>query len=111
MEITVDELGHGRAALRPHGRLDVGTADELRACLAEVFAAGTRKVVVDLAGVTFLGSAGLAALISGLKRAGRLGGELRIAAPSTQVLMVLELVKLTPVFHPYESIEAAVEGL
>ena len=62
---------------------------------------GTR-VVVDLSAVEFIDSSGLGALISGLKVARQAGGDLRIAAPTRQVITVLELTNLNRVLraHP-----------
>jgi len=111
MEITVDELSAGRAALRVEGRLDLVTARELRSAINEVVAHGSAHVVIDLAGVTFVDSSGLGALVAGLKSTRQAGGELRIAAPAEQVQMVLELTKLVRVLRPYETLDAALQGL
>ena len=111
MDITVEELGQGRVAVRPAGRLDLVTARELRRCVDEAVDGGGTHVVVDLSGVAFVDSSGLGALIGGLKRARQAGGELRIAAPGKQVRMVLELTKLIRVLRPYESVDEALEGL
>jgi anti-anti-sigma factor len=111
MEIVVDELGEGRAAVRLHGRLDLVSARDLRRCVDEAVDAGTPNVVVDLSGVTFVDSSGLGALIGGLKRTRQAGGELRIASPANQVRMVLELTKLVRVLRPYETFDEALQGM
>ena len=48
-------------------------------------AAGSNRVVVDLAETQFLDSSGLGALIAGLKTTRQAGGDLRIARPERQV--------------------------
>ena len=111
MEITVDDLGEGRATVRPEGRLDLVTARDLRRYIDGAVEAGSRNVVVDLVGVSFIDSSGLGALIGGLKRARQAGGELRIAAPGNQVRMVLELTKLIRVLRPYDTVDEALQGL
>jgi len=111
MDITVDDLGSGRAALRLTGRLDLATARELRSCVDDAVASGSANVVVDLSGVTSVDSSGLGALIGGLKRANQAGGDLRIAAPTDQVRMALELTRLTRVLRPYETFDEALQGL
>ncbi len=111
MEITVEERDPGRAVLRPEGRLDLVSAAGLRGAVAEVVEAGRALLVVDLAGVPFMDSSGLGALIAGLKQARKAGGELRIAAPTGPVVEVLSLMRLDRVLRPYESVDAALEGL
>ncbi len=44
----------------PAGDIDSATSGPLRAAIGEQVAAGARHVVLDLSGVAFLGSAGLA---------------------------------------------------
>ena len=111
MQITVDEHGARCAGLRVEGRLDFISARDLRAAVDRAVAGGFPKIVVDLSAVTFVDSSGLGALIGGLKSARQAGGELRIAAPAEQVLMVLELTKLVRVLRPYDTFDQALVGL
>lgn len=111
MEITVDELEDGRAVLRAEGRLDLVSAAELRGAVAATVEGGRSRVVVDLAGVPFVDSSGLGALIAALKLARKAGGELRIAGPDAAVLEVLALMRLDRVLRPYETVELALQGI
>lgn len=111
MQIMSEALGDGRAVLRVEGRLNLVTAPELRAAVQQAVEEDTARVVVDLAGVTFIDSSGLGMVIAGLKHARQAGGELRIAAAGEQVRMVLELTKLHRILRPYESVDEALEGL
>jgi len=56
---------------------------------------GISRVVLDLAGVGFMDSAGLGALLSTRERAELLGVELRVANPSDVVLRVFEVTGTT----------------
>lgn len=111
MEIVVDELEEGRAVLRAEGRLDLVSAAELRSAVAATVEGGRSSVVVDLAGVPFVDSSGLGALIAALKLARKAGGELRIAAANAAILEVLALMRLDRVLRPYETVDLALEGL
>jgi len=111
VQIMSEALGDGRAVLRVEGRLNLVTAPELRAAVQQAVEEDTARVVVDLAGVTFIDSSGLGMVIAGLKHARQAGGELRIAAAGEQVRMVLELTKLHRILRPYESVDEALEGL
>jgi anti-sigma B factor antagonist len=75
--------------------------------LSELVAAGTNRIVVDMAETTFLDSSGLGALIGGLKSARQAGGDLRIARPTPSVVTVFELTNLDKVLRARESVEEA----
>lgn len=69
--------------------------------------AGWTKLVVDLANVSSIDSAGIGALISGLKRSREAGGDLRIACATPQPRLVLRLTSLTNVLPVYSTVEDA----
>ncbi|MFC8042899.1 STAS domain-containing protein [Nocardia sp. NPDC057353] len=97
----------GAVVVRPEGRLDMVAAPDLRKTLHALADGSAPRVVVDLGGTEFIDSSGLGALISGLKAARQAGGDLRIAAPSTQVRTVLALTKLDRVLRSYPSADTA----
>jgi anti-sigma B factor antagonist len=111
MNIAVDEPRQGTAVLHPDGRLDLVSAAALREAVRRVVAEGSARVVVDLAGVVFMDSSGVGALVAGLKHARQAGGELRIAGAGRPVLTVLELTTLDRVLRPYPDVSAALQGL
>jgi anti-sigma B factor antagonist len=110
MEIMVDTREGGVAVLRLEGRLDMLSAADVKQRIAQTVEGGHRRLVVDLGGVGFLDSSGLGALIGGLKAARLAGGDLRIARPSEQARMILELTTLDRVLRPYDSVEEAAGG-
>lgn len=95
------------AIIRPTGRLNMVTAPRMRESIAEAVAAGRPRIAVDLSGVEFLDSSGLGALIGGLKTARQAGGDLRIAAPTEQVALVLKLTNMGRVLATHENAAAA----
>ncbi len=97
----------GVVVLQPAGRLNMVAAPVLRQELHTLVEAGHTRIVVDLAAVDFIDSSGLGALISGLKVARQAGGDLRIAAPTRQVITVLELTNLNRVLRAHDSAEDA----
>lgn len=111
MEIRVQTQEGRRSVVELEGRLDLVSAAQVRAGLAEAVDAGHPLVVVDLTGVPTIDSSGLGALVAGLKHARQAGGELRIAAAGEQVRTVLDLTKLTRVLRPYDTVAEALEGL
>jgi anti-sigma B factor antagonist len=107
MEYTVKDLGGGIAVLHLDGRLNMVSAARLREAVTSTVAKGHTRIAVDLAGVDFMDSSGLGALISGLKTTRQAGGDLRIAAPSEQVKLVLQLTNMERVLLAHERAETA----
>lgn len=103
MKFETSPIGDGIAAVRGVGRLNMVSAPALRETVAVALAAGRTRIVIDLSGVDFVDSSGLGALIGCLKSARQLGGDLRIAQPTAQVEMVLQLSNLDRVLKSYES--------
>ena len=100
-EFPIRTAPSGAVVVCPTGRLNMAVAPAFRTQLRTLVASGSARVVVDLSGIESIDSSGLGALISGLKAARLVGGDLRIAAPPAQVKAVLELTNLDRVlqFH------------
>jgi len=97
---------NGRLVVCLRGELDVAAAAKVAAALVQV-AILARQVIVDLEGLEFIDSSGLAALVRARKHAQQVGGDLLLAAPQRQVLRVLEITRLTEVFPVHACVEDA----
>ena len=97
LELTVSEHG-GETVVGAAGELDVNTAPELREQLARLVNEGARRIVVDLADVSFVDSTALSVLVSALKRLRQADGDLQLAAPTPSVRRVFEITGLTRLF-------------
>jgi anti-sigma B factor antagonist len=98
--------GDGQVIVALRGELDVLEAASLAAALVAV-AAREPRIIVDLAGLEFIDSSGLAALVLVRKQARSTGGDLLLAAPQPQVLRLLTLTRLVEVFPIHASVERA----
>lgn len=98
--------GDGQVVVALRGELDVADAAGVAAVLTE-FAARERQVIVDLEGLQFIDSSGLAALVRAREHARHAGGDLLLAAPQQQVLRVLTLTRLIDVFPVHACVEEA----
>ena len=110
MDVATDVTEDGVAVIHAQGRMNMAAAPLVRSTVSDLTSAGRSRIVVDLAGVTFIDSSGLGALIGGLKAARQADGDLRIAAPTEQVLTVLGLTNLDRVLRPHPTVEAALDG-
>jgi len=88
----------GAVTVSAAGDVDGYTAPLLRAVLDGHLARGCPALVVDLSGVEFLGSAGLATLVQAQKSATDRGIDLRLIATTRAVLRVLEVTGLIDLF-------------
>ena len=88
------------------GDVDIATAPELRARLAEA-ADAYRLIVVDLGGVGFMDSTGLGVLVSSFNRAKARGNRLVVARPQRIVRNALRLVQVDTVIDVYDTLDAA----
>jgi anti-anti-sigma factor len=96
----------GRVVVTLCGVLDVLDAVSVAAALVAV-AAQDPEIIVDLAGVEFMDSSGVAALVRGRKHARHAGGDLLLAAPQQQVLRVLAITRLIDGFSVHASVNEA----
>ena len=98
--LTAEFLGSGAAAapLAVHGEIDSDNVDHLAHLLSAACAASPGRLVIDMAGVTFLGSAGIRALMIAQAGAEADGGQLVLRDPRPLVHRVLELSGLLEVF-------------
>ncbi len=88
------------------GEIDIVTAPDLDAAVARALAAPVRHLVVDLSGVTFFGSLGLATLIRTADVVERHALRLSLVA-GRLALRTMELTKTVDLFTLRDSVEAA----
>ncbi len=72
---------------------------------------GFNRFVVDLSRLNFMNSVGLNFLINMLKKSNDSGGQLAVIHANEQVLKLLEITKLTPMFDLSPDLDAALQGL
>lgn len=107
MDISTQELKRV-SVMKVKGRVDSATAPDLETALRSLVDTDKTQIVLDLADVEYMSSAGLRAMVSTLKAVKRVNGDLRLASPSPRVEEVLRLAGLTSIFSIYPSqVEAA----
>ncbi len=91
------------------GRIDAFGVPELRERLYKQIEEGVSNFVLDLRQVTFLDSAGMAALVNLLKRARQAGGDVKLVSPTEEnAKRILLMTKFDQVFQMTDTIEDAV---
>lgn len=108
LRITVEHLD---AAIVVHvvGEVDLSTVTRLEESITSALDEQPAVLVVDLTGVEFMGSCGLAALWDAKKRAGE-DIRLCVATSHRATLRPIELTGLTDVLEPHPTVEDALAG-
>jgi anti-sigma B factor antagonist len=109
LEINVQLIAEDQALLTLAGKMNAVTTPALKTKLKALAAKGRTHVIVDMAGISFIDSSGLAALVSGLKAVRIAGGSLKLAAVTDQPREVFKLTMLERVFEFYPSAQAALD--
>ena len=98
------------AVLAVEGELDTLTAPELETALTGLLVGDEARLVVDLSGVTFLASSGLAVLIHAAHRAGETGRALHLVVSGRAVRRPLEVTGSAQLFTLHPDLDTAVLG-
>jgi anti-sigma B factor antagonist len=94
---------------RPVGELDAYTVGQFRDALGEL--ADAHYLLIDLSAVPFMDSAGLGALIGGIRRAREAGGDVAVACSRPTLTRLLHTTGFDRIVPVTETVEAAVKAL
>jgi anti-sigma B factor antagonist len=89
------------------GEVDMVTTPQLRDCVQDQIAEQPSVLVLDLSGLSFLGSSGLAVLVESLEQCRAKEITLRLVCTSREVLRPMEATGLTELFEIYPDLETA----
>lgn len=111
MQVTVTEFVVRVVVVAPQERIDALNAPALRQRLHALLDDGATNLVIDLSTVPFMDSAGMAVLVSALKRARGAGGDVKLVWPAAEAARrILNLTQLDRVFGMADSAAEAVKG-
>lgn len=108
LEIEVQEAD-GYSVCRPVGELDAYTVGRFREALGEL--ATVERLLIDLSEVPFMDSAGLGALIGGIRRARESGGDVAVACSRPTLTRLLHTTGFDRIVSVTETLDEAAEAL
>ena len=104
------EIG-GVTILQLAGRIILGEeSNALRTKIKELLGQGRTRLVIDLAEVTYIDSAGLGTLVAGFTSARNQGADLKLANLTKRFDEQLHITKLVTVFDVYKTVQDAVKS-
>ena len=113
VEIFSEKISPGYL-VKLKGDVDMNSSSEVRSSLVEIFRtspAGTKALLIDLSGVRYMDSSGIATLVEALQTCMKQGMRLRLVELSAPVRDVFELARLASVFEIFASQSDALAGL
>lgn len=102
MQITREDLPQA-TLIALEGKLDLHTSRALREQLRPVLQEAVGRVVIDLAGVSFMDSSGLTVLIEAKRGTEHYGGHLRLCSLSGHLRQLFRITGLTASFDIRET--------
>src|SRR5712664_263823 len=102
---------HERSNVVPlKGEIDLHVSPSVTASLNSMIEKKPQRLVVDLSGVTYIDSAGLAALIGAMQKVEGYGGKFLLAGLQETVRSIFEISRLDQVFQIFPDADAALAG-
>ena len=110
IKVTVRQIGEV-SVIDAVGRLTLGAGtNAVRDTVRDLVAGGNRKLVLNLAGITHMDSAGIGELVTGFTTAVSSGGRMKLLGLTRKVRELLQITKLYSVFEVFDDEAAAVRS-
>lgn len=109
MAFEVSNIG-GVTIIRPEGRLDAVSAQEVRNTIFRLIGEKEMRIVFDLEQTHFIDSSGLGSLVAALRSVTKSGGDVKIARLDSKVRAIFELTRLHRVFDIADTVDDAVQA-
>ena len=108
-DVTILDL-NGRLSLGEALAFGPGSGLVLSETIRELTKKGQKKILLNLAGVTYVDSSGVGQLVGALTTARNQDGDIKLLKPSIHVLDLLKTTKLDRVFDIQEDETAAIQS-
>jgi anti-sigma B factor antagonist len=92
------------------GEIDLHVSPSVTAAFDEIIERKPKRLVADLSDVTYIDSAGLAALIQAMQKVEAYGGKFMLAGLQETVRSIFEISRLDQVFQIFPDADAALVG-
>lgn len=103
---TPQPFGDG-VCLALSGEIDLSRSPELRTALLQAATAKPARLVLDMSGVTYMDSSGVATLVEALQKINAGGGKLVLCGLQPKVKSIFQIAKLDTIFAIVDDTEAA----
>jgi len=101
---------NGRLSLGEALAFGPGSGVVLSDAIRDLTKKGQKKILLNLAGVTYVDSSGVGQIVGALTTARNHGGDIKLLKPSSQILHLLKTTKLDNVFDIQNDEDAAIQS-
>jgi anti-sigma B factor antagonist len=108
-DVTIVDLS-GRLSLGEEVAFGPGSGVVLGEMVRELIKKGDRKILLNLAGVTYVDSSGVGQLTGAFTSARNQGAELKLLSPTSQVQNLLKITQLDTLFDIKHDEETAIKS-
>ena len=106
LKVKWDNRG-AAVVVAPAGDVDLNASPTLRQALKQVQQTKPQSLVIDLSGVPYMDSSGVATLVEAMKIARDQRSKMVLAAPTPRVKSIFEIARLDMVFKIVATVDAA----
>jgi len=106
MKITLSQIGDAKL-VKLCGRIDLSQTERLNDFFDKQFGQDSFHFIVDLAGVDFISSDGLAVFLGLRNKCAKRGGKLQIVCPPGLVREVFEVTHMAALFDIVDTVDEA----
>ena len=103
LDIRILPPANGSQRVVLAGRLDTNTYEGLDEKLAPLLTGNLQSLVLDLAGLEYISSAGIRSIFKARKALGGHGGKVLVVNPQAQIQKVFDVVKAVPLNEIFSS--------
>ncbi|MBI3871658.1 MAG: STAS domain-containing protein [candidate division Zixibacteria bacterium] len=107
LSVAVGTADTGIHVIRADGVIDTLTCSELDMVLGQLLRQKYTRLIVDLAGIHYISSAGWGVFVSRLREARQDGGDIALARMTPPVRDIYDLLEFEGVLHHFDRLDAA----
>lgn len=111
LNLNYKEPLKGVCVLSVGGEVDLSSSPQLRSAMSPHLKKKKRALIVDLSGVGYMDSSGIATLVEAMKVGQKCKMKFRLAAPSPAVMEVFKMAHLDKIFEVHTSCDEALADL
>lgn len=109
IQITISEIGKV-VVIAPVGRIDSTTAERFALALQNEIERGHWNLVINLARVDYMSSAGVHAIMAAWREARKYAGDVRLAGANKEIRNVFSMSGLSKMIKSFAGVEAAINS-
>lgn len=111
MQVNIKTQPVGITIIELFGEIDLDSSPDVRKQILAVTQKKSPKIIINLAGVTYMDSSGVATMVEGLQRTNAYNGRFILVNLGPGVHEVFELSRLDKVFKIFDDITEAIKQL